>query len=289
MSAPAWLTARPIAHRGLHDVARGVVENTLPAFEAAVARNCAIELDVQPSSDGEAMVFHDETLDRLTDGRGPIAARDRAALERLRFKGSDARIPTLTEVLDVVAGRVPVLIEVKHEGRSTRQLEARAVECVRSYAGLAGLMSFEPESVEIIRKLAPEILRGVIAMRYDDPESERDIPPLRRLSLRHLLHAPRTQPQFVSYDVRGLPSAGPLLLRRLGVPLLTWTVRRPEQVAVARRYADQIIFEDLDPERLDPEGLDPEDLDPEGLDPERPDADAEAQGVSGARRRPPGP
>jgi glycerophosphoryl diester phosphodiesterase len=262
MSAPAWLTARPIAHRGLHDVAHGVVENTLPAFEAAVAGNYAIELDVQPSADGEAVVFHDETLDRLTEGRGPVAALDLAALRSVRFKGTDARIPTLAEVLDAVAGRVPVLVEIKHEGRSTRQLEARAVEILRSYSGPVGLMSFEPESVEVMRALAPEILRGIISMRYDDAASERDIPTLRRLWLRHLLHAPRTRPQFISYDVRGLPSAGPLLLRRLGVPLLTWTVRRPEQVAVARRYADQIIFEGLDPPRMNPPAPEPAGLDP---------------------------
>ena len=248
MPAPSWLTARPIAHRGLHDAARGVVENTLPAFEAAVAGNYAIELDVQPSADGEAVVFHDETLDRLTEARGPVAALTTAALRAVRFKGTDARIPTLAEVLDAVAGRVPVLVELKYEGRNTRQLEARAVECLRTYRGPVGLMSFEPESVEVVRALAPEILRGVIAMRYDDAASERDIPTLRRLSLRHLLHAPRTRPQFVSYDVRGLPTAGPLLLRRLGVPLLTWTVRRPEQVATAERHADQIIFEAMNPE-----------------------------------------
>ena len=251
MRAPEWLTARPVAHRGLHDAARGVLENTLPAAEAAIAGGFAVEVDIQPSADGAPIVFHDETLERLTDGRGPVSALSAAELQGLRLHGSDARIPTLDDLLDLVAGRVPLLIEVKSEGRTDRGLEARTVERLKRYRGPVALMSFDPDSVAAVAALAPEMPRGIVAMRYDDDDSRRDMPALRRFSLRHLLHLPRTRPHFIAYHVRGLPTAGPLLVKRmLGLPLLTWTVRTAEDRAVAARYADQIIFEDFDPRDL---------------------------------------
>ena len=251
MPAPEWLTARPVAHRGLHDAARGVLENTLPAAEAAVAGGLAIEVDIQPSADGVAMVFHDETLDRLTEGQGPVSTVSAAMLQGLRFRHSDTRIPTLDDLLDFVAGRVPLLIEIKSEGRTDRGLEARIVERLKHYQGPVALMSLDPDSIAAVAALAPEMPRGIVAMRYDDAASRRDMPPLRRFSLRHLLHVPQTRPHFIAYHVRGLPTAGPLLVKRvLGLPLLTWTVRTAKDRAVAARYADQIIFEGFDPRDL---------------------------------------
>ena len=108
-----WLTARPIAHRGLHDAAAGVIENTASAFRAAIDGGYGIECDLQISADGEAMVHHDDALGRLTDGVGRLDAMTAAALRRMPFKATADRMLTLGELCDLVAGRVTLLIEIK--------------------------------------------------------------------------------------------------------------------------------------------------------------------------------
>ena len=113
MNAPPWLVARPIAHRGLHDSRAGIFENTLAAAEAAIAGGFAIECDVQDTADGEAVVFHDHTLERLTGGHGSVRERDAAELTALAVAATQDRIPTLEAFLARVAGRVPVIVEIK--------------------------------------------------------------------------------------------------------------------------------------------------------------------------------
>ena len=133
MSAPAWLVARPIAHRGLHDRAKGIVENTLSAAEAAIAEGFAIECDVQDTADGEAVVFHDHTLDRLTDQRGPVRDRVAADLTKLAVAASEDRIPTLPMFLDRIAGRVPVIVEIKTRFDGSMGLARRTAEIASRY------------------------------------------------------------------------------------------------------------------------------------------------------------
>src|ERR1700720_3655621 len=135
MRAPDWLTARPGAHRGLHDIARGIVENMPGAFEAAVSGNFAIETDLQLSADGEAMVHHDDALGRLTEGSGALLGMTSGQLKAVRFKGTPERMMSLGDLCTLVAGRVPLVIEVKSHFDGDRTLVTRMSEVLASYSG----------------------------------------------------------------------------------------------------------------------------------------------------------
>src|SRR4051812_3002989 len=150
-----WLTARPVAHRGLHDASAGVIENTASAFAAAIAGGFGIETDLQISSDGEAMVHHDFALGRLTLGSRQLAAMTAAGLKEVPFKATADRIMTLGELCDFAAGRTPLIIEVKSRFDGDRRLAARAAEVLKSYAGPVAVMSFDSNVVQILREIAP--------------------------------------------------------------------------------------------------------------------------------------
>ncbi len=241
-----WLTARPIAHRGLHDTSAGIVENTASAFSAAVAAGCGIECDVQVSADGEAMVHHDGALGRLTEGSGRLAAMRAAALQAVRFKQTADRMLTLDELCELVGGRVPLLIELKTHFDGELRLLERTAAVLKHYRGPAAVMSFDPAPIEAARAMAPGLTRGIVAERhYADWTA---LPRLQRFRLAHLLHAPSTRPQFIAYAVKDLPAPGPWIARTVfGLPLLTWTVRDEADRHRAARYADQIIFEGFRP------------------------------------------
>src|ERR1044071_3168683 len=164
--APAWLTARPVAHRGLHDAAGGVIENTTSAFKAAIDGAYAIECDVQISADGEAMVHHDEALGRLTEGSGNLADMSAAAIKAARFKATSDRIITLGELCDLVAGRVALVIELKSVFSGDTRIARRAAEVLAGYTGPAALMSFDPLLIADLRESAPQITRGIVAERH---------------------------------------------------------------------------------------------------------------------------
>jgi glycerophosphoryl diester phosphodiesterase len=144
LRAPDWLTARPIAHRGLHDLARGIVENMPGAIEAAIAGNFAIEVDIQLSGDGEAMVHHDDALGRLTDGSGKLIEKTAAELKAIAFKDTPERMMTLADLCARVAGRVPLVIEVKSRFDGDRKLVKRMAEVLENYSGPVVGMSFDP-------------------------------------------------------------------------------------------------------------------------------------------------
>lgn len=241
MSAAGWLTARPVAHRGLHDEGSGIIENTAAAFAAAIEGDFGIECDLQVSADGEAIVHHDEALGRLTEGNARIADLTAAELRAVRFRAGDARLLTLGELCDLVAGRVPLLIELKSRFDGDDRLVRRTADVLGSYRGPAAAMSFDPAVVARLRARAPGIVRGIVAeRRFDWDELSR----WQRFRLAHLLHAGSTRPHFVAYAVRDLPAPAPLLARRLfGLPLLAWTVRSLEERRRAARWADQVIFE----------------------------------------------
>lgn len=248
MNAPAWLTARPIAHRALHDAARGVIENTPSAVDAALARNFAIEVDIQLSSDGEAMVFHDDTLERLTQASGPAHALSAAQFKATALRGTADRTMTLDELLARVGGRVPLVIELKSRFDGDVSVAERATQVLAGYDGPAALMSFDPDLVAAVRRLAPHIPRGItMEHAYDDPEWE-FLSPATKFSWGNLLHFPRTRPDFIAHYVKELPSTPVSLARRaFRLPILTWTVRTPQDRAVAARHADQMIFEGFVP------------------------------------------
>jgi glycerophosphoryl diester phosphodiesterase len=247
--APDWLTARPVAHRGLHDAAHGIIENMPAAAQAAVAGNFAIECDVQLTSDSEAMVHHDDELGRLTEGSGALLHTTAAELKAVSFKGTAERMMTLSDLCTLVAGRVPLVIEVKSHFDGDRKLVKRMAEVLSCYDGPAAGMSFDPDQVMALRELMPSRPRGIVAERQYAAEDWPEASPAQRHSMTHLRHFFRTQPDFVAYWVNELPSAAPWIARNIfGCPILTWTVRTPEQRSSAKRHADQMIFEGFLPE-----------------------------------------
>jgi len=246
--APAWLTARPVAHRGLHDRARGVIENMPAAAEAAISGNFSIECDIQLTADGEAMVHHDDTLGRLTEGSGALLEMTTEELKAVKFRDTPERMMSLGDLCALVNGRVPLVIEVKSHFDGDRKLVKRMAEVLASYSGPAAGMSFDPDQVLALRETMPELPRGIVAERTYNQVDWPEATPEQRRGMLHLRHAFRTRPHFVAYWVNELPAPAPWIARNIfGLPLLTWTVRTPEQRDRAARYADQMIFEGFVP------------------------------------------
>ena len=241
--APAWLTAQPIAHRGLHDRGRGIVENAAAAMRAAIEHGFAIECDVQRTRDDEAVVFHDFTLDRLTTNTGEVSKRSVAALRALPYRTGDDRIMALPDMLALVGGRVPIICEIKSRFDRDLRLADRVAMLMRDYAGPVAIKSFDPGVTAHLRRDAPCPLGIVAEADYADPEWAGLSSEAKR-GLAQMLHFGDTRPDFLSYHVGDLPHAVPHLCRvGMGLPVMTWTVRRPEQRALARLWADQIVFE----------------------------------------------
>ena len=190
-----------------------MIENTAPAFAAAIAGGYGIETDLQISADGEAMVHHDDALGRLTEGSGRLADMSAAEIEAVRFKASADRIMTLGELCDLVAGRATLLLELKSRFDGDRRLVQRWPTCWPSYAGPVAVMSFDPAMIEAVREIAPGLPRGIVAERhYAHYEWDRFTAAQKR-SMALLLHANRTRPHFLAYWVKDLPAAAPLIAR----------------------------------------------------------------------------
>jgi glycerophosphoryl diester phosphodiesterase len=246
--APDWLTARPVAHRGLHDRTRGIIENMPGAAQAAIDANFGIECDIQLTADGEAMVHHDDALGRLTEGSGALLGMTAAELKAVRFKDTSERMMSLGDLCALVKGRVPLVIEVKSHFDGDRKLVKRMAAALATYSGPVVGMSFDPDQVLALREMMPELPRGIIAQRNYDDDDWKDLTPEQRRGMLHLRHAFRTRPHFVAYWVDQLPAPAPWIARNLfGLPLLTWTVRTPEQRERAAHHADQMIFEGFRP------------------------------------------
>jgi len=228
------LTSAPFAHRGLHGGM--VVENSRAAFEAAIARGHGIELDVQASRDGEAFVFHDADLERLTEESGRVAAKTASELKTVRLRGTQETIPTLPQVLQLIASRVPLLIEVKAEDRRVVPLCLSVFRALDGYRGPVGVMSFNPEVGFWLARHAPRITRGLVVTQ----QGKRRL----RGGLERRLALWRSKPDFLAYDIRDLPAPMALRARRRGIPVFTWTCRGESDRERAARYADQIIYED---------------------------------------------
>jgi glycerophosphoryl diester phosphodiesterase len=244
-----WLTARPFAHRGLHDAAQGVIENTAGAVRAALVAGYGIEVDLQISADGEAMVHHDAALGRLTEGTERIDQMTAAALQRVAFRNSGERMMTLGELCDVVAGRAPLLLEMKSRFDGDQRLPLRAAAVLAGYRGPAAPMSFDPAQLRLLRQKAPHLLRGIVAAKYRPHPYWDQMPLLLRYGMEFLFPTALTgRPDFVAYSVDNLPAIAPALARHaLCLPVLTWVVRSEAERARALRFADQIIFEGFRP------------------------------------------
>jgi len=243
-----WLTARPIAHRGLHDAAHGVIENTAGAARAAIAAGYGIEVDVQVSADGEAMIHHDDVLGRLTEGQGRLDRLSAGELKRVPFRGSAEHMLTLPELCDLVGGRVTMLIELKSRFDGDGRLPARVAAVLAGYRGPAAPMSFDPGQLRLLRHKAPSLPCGIVAAKYR-PHPYWDLMPFwMRHGMGYLVTGLVARPQFVAYAVADLPALAPIVARHaFGLPLLTWAVRTKAERERAARFADQMIFEGFRP------------------------------------------
>jgi glycerophosphoryl diester phosphodiesterase len=241
---------RPIAHRGLHDKAKGVIENTVSAAKAAIAGGFSIECDVQLSSDGEAFVFHDQTLDRLIDRSGSLWAMGKAEIAEVRIKGSGEPPPTLAAFLAAVAGRTPLICELKSRFDGDWRIADRVAALAAAYDGPLAFKSFDHDLVAYMRLRRPRTRDGapcpigILAQAaYDDP-SWSFLSAEQRRDWTDFDHFDLARPDFLSWNVDDLPHKIPFLMKELtGAPVMAWTVRNAGQREAARKWADQIVFD----------------------------------------------
>ena len=235
----------PLAHRALHDVKDGRPENSRAAIHAAMARGYGIEIDVQMSADGAAMVFHDYSLDRLTEESGAVRLCSAERLSRIGLSGGDEGIPGLPEVLGIIAGNVPLVIELKDQdggmGPDIGPLEQAVADAIEGYDGPLAVMSFNPHSVARMAALSPGVPRGIVTSvyRYEDwplPAETCD-------RLREIPDYDRAGACFISHEVDDLERPRVAALKSAGAMICCWTVRSAAQEAEARRVADNITFE----------------------------------------------
>ena len=229
MPLPAAFLRLPVAHRAYHDRTQGRPENSIEAVRAAVDAGYAIEIDLQLSQDGQAMVFHDYDLERLTGERGPIQMRAAAA-----------------QVLEEVGGRVPLLVEIKDQdgalGPAVGRLEQAAATALKGYRGAVAVMSFNPNSVRVFGGMAPDVPCGLTTCDFS--RDDWPLVPANRLKrLRGIPDIPHSRAQFISHQASDLVSPRVAELKARGLPVLCWTIRTPEAEAEARRIADNVTFE----------------------------------------------
>ncbi len=240
---------RPIAHRGLHDAASGIVENSAGAFAAAMARGYGIECDIRPARGGLPVVFHDLTLERLTDAEGPIAGLGATQVQSLRYRTGGEPMLTFSDLLRLVDGRVPLLVEIKSEwDPPDLPFLADVARQSLDYRGPLALMSFDPDVMAVMRELSPEVPRGIVSGGYKDEHGETwwhdRIDAARGDALANLLESGPAAPSFYAYHVKSLPTPVTRYVRRVqSLPVFTWTVRSAEDRAAAARHADATIFE----------------------------------------------
>jgi len=242
---PSFLRV-PLAHRALHDITDGRPENSRAAIRAAIQAGYGIEIDLQLSSDGLAMVFHDYALDRLTAATGPVRLRSAAELQDIVLNGGTEGIPTFSEILDLVDGKVPLLVELKDQdgamGTNLGPLEQATAKALRQYSGPVGLMSFNPNSVAALAKLAPDVHRGLVTDGFE-AKNWPLLSEVKRSELRDIPDFDRVDACFISHHATDLMRDRVAELKRSGVPVLCWTVRSVDQENTARQVADNITFE----------------------------------------------
>ncbi|TDK43952.1 glycerophosphodiester phosphodiesterase family protein [Antarcticimicrobium luteum] len=243
---PDALLRLPVAHRAYHDIASGRPENSRAAIRAAIAAGYGIEIDLQLTADGAAMVFHDYDLGRLTGQAGPLRRRSAAEASAIPLLNGDGEtIPRFEEILDLVAGRVPLLVELKDQdgamGPDVGSLEAATARALSGYAGPVAVMSFNPHSMAELARLAPELPRGLTTCSYDPADWPLTVETCERL--RAIPDFERVGAGFISHQAGDLSRPRVRALHSDGVPVLCWTIRSPEAEAEARKLADNITFE----------------------------------------------
>lgn len=242
---------RPIAHRGLHDRGRGIIENTASAFAAAIERGYAIECDVQLSRDGIPMIFHDDDLDRLTGVAGPVGARTMAELASYTLLDSAAgdTPQRFSDFLAQINGRVLLQIELKQQPdkSSTEVLAQTVMDALKGYRGPVTLESFDPKLIVEVKKRGATMPVGIVTYAYDEPEWDQHLANGTKFMLRHLLHWPVSRFDFISCRDKSLDLPAVKLFRSLGMPVCAWTIKSPAAALAVLGKANQIVFEGFDP------------------------------------------
>ncbi len=246
MTLPASFLARPIAHRGLHRRAHGRVENSIASIMAAVAAGYGMEIDIQVSRDGVPMVFHDYDLSRLTPAKGPVAQHRSDELTAIQLKDDRGTIPTLQEVLSVVNGEVPLLIEIKDQdgnlGPQIGGVGKAVATLLHSYKGDVAVMSFNPHHISEMARILPQVPRGLVT----DPFVAKDWPTISDGVRKRAAQIPdydAVDASFISHNVNDLAAPRVAELKQQGARILCWTVRSAEVEAEARKIADNVTFE----------------------------------------------
>ena len=246
MMLPTAFLGNAITHRGLHDVDAGRAENGIKAFEAAIAGGYGIELDLQLTKDGVAMVFHDYDLGRLTNETGAVAQRSAAELGGIALKRDGGGIPTLADILTLVDGRVPLLIEIKDQdgvlGPNVGPLERATADLLNRYSGDAAVMSFNPHSIADMARFAPSVPRGLVTAAYD-AENWPAIPAGRRDELREIPDFEPLDCCFISHEAADLDRPRLQEIKSAGANILCWTIRSKTAETTARRIVDNVTFE----------------------------------------------
>ncbi len=235
MNRPDWLVARPIAHRGYHDMNRTVYENTLAAFRRAIDADFAIECDLQYAADGVPVVFHDGNLKRLCPVEGDVRSKLSSELRQTSIGGTRECIPTLEDMLKTVSGRVPLVIELKGREGDDDGFAGAVLETLEGYDGPVALMSFNAWLLAELKELGAPYPLGLTA----EGPGENDFARNKAVMDRGL--------DFISYCVDHLPNPFIAGLKAEGMPIITWTIRNAAGVETTRRYADQMTFEGFDP------------------------------------------
>lgn len=242
---------RPIAHRGLHDRGRGIIENSASAFAAAIERGYAIECDVQLSRDGIPMIFHDDDLDRLTGVTGPVVARSMAELASYTLLDSATgdTPQRFSEFLAQINGRVLLQIELKQQPNqaATEVLAQTVMDGLKGYRGPVTLESFDPKLLVEVKKRGATMPVGIVTYAYDEPEWDQHLSEASKLVLRHMLHWPLTRFDFISCRDKSLELPAVKFFRSLGIPVTAWTIKSPAGALAVIGKADQIVFEGFEP------------------------------------------
>ena len=234
----SWIKETPIAHRGVHT--KDIPENSLSAFENALKNNYAIELDVQFTKDKEVVVFHDENLKRMTNDTRNIEDVNYDELKNLRLGNTNEIIPTLEEVLELVDSKVAILIEIK-DCKDYIELSEKTYEILKGYEGNYAIQSFNPFILEWYKNNASEVIRGQLSGTFT--EGSESLNSFEKFVLKNMLLNFKSKPNYIGYELEGIPKSKLESLRKKGVPIIVWTVKNKEDMEKAYKYSDKITFE----------------------------------------------
>lgn len=240
----SFLTQNLIAHRGYHNIKKGIPENSISAFQEAIKYNLTIELDVHILRDGKVVVFHDDNIKRMTGIDKNIKDMDLETIKKIKLQGTDQTIPLLQEVLWLVKGKVPIIIELKYDVKCGL-LEKEIINILKNYNGKYAIKSFNPFSIRYFKKNFPEAIRGQLASDFKGEKMQK----LRKIFLRNMLFNFLTKPDFISYDINALPSKRVNSLRKKKI-ILGWTIRSEEELEKAKKYCDGFICENINLDKI---------------------------------------